>query len=257
MEKIHVVCVPGSIAPAAQRYGPLKAAVGDGIELHWKDLEVYRDAAPPSDYSVDLELLGIDRVAASLGLERFHLVGYSGGGFISLAYAGTRPGRLLSLGLFEPAAIPGTMSQIEQETFDALGARLRGLEGGDFMKVFLGAQVKDGVVLPAPPASALEGMKQRAVGINAMMRSFENYRFDRDQLRGATFPVYFGYGDLTSSLEEVKAAILAGLFSDVRVQRFSGIHHFVPPEQIYTPAHVAGLQDLWQRGELKARQAVA
>ncbi len=257
MEKIHVICVPGGIAPAAQRYGPLKAAAGDGIELHWKDLEVYRDAAPPSNHSVELELLGVDRLAASLGLERFHLIGYSGGGFISLAYAGTLPERLLSLGLFEPAALPGTMSPIEQQAFDALSSRLRGLEGGDFMKVFVGAQVKDGVVLPTPPASALEGMKQRAVGINAMMRSFERYGFDRNQLRNASFPVYFGYGDLTDDLEEVKAAILARLFSDLRVQRFSGIHHFVPPEQIYTPAHVAALQDLWQRGELKARHAVA
>jgi pimeloyl-ACP methyl ester carboxylesterase len=257
MEKIHVICVPGSIAPAAQRYAPLKAAVGDGIELHWKDLEVYRNVAPPPDYSVELELQGIDRLASSLGLERFHLIGYSGGGFISLAYAGTHPERLLSLGLFEPAAVPGNMSPIEQEAFDALSARLRGLEGPDFMQVFLGAQVKDGVVLPTPPASALEGMKQRAVGINAMMRSFERYGFDRNRLRSASFPVYFGYGDLTDALEEVKAAILATLFSDIRVQRFSGIHHFVPPEQIYTPAHAAALQDLWRRGELKARQAVA
>ncbi|HKW69050.1 MAG TPA: alpha/beta hydrolase [Candidatus Dormibacteraeota bacterium] len=257
MGKIQVVCIPGSIAPAAQRYAPLKAAVGDSVDLHWKDLEVYRDATPPADYSVELELQGIDRVAGALGLDRFHLVGYSGGGFLSIAYAGTRPDRLLSLGLFEAAAIPGTKTPYEQEALDALNARLRGLESGDFMKVFVSTQVKEGVQLPAPPVSSLEAMKQRATGIAAMMRSFESYSFERSSLREATFPAYVGYGDLTHEMEEVKAGILARLFADVRVQRFRGVHHFVPPDQIYTAAHAAALQDLWQRGELKARQAVA
>src|SRR5690349_190270 len=105
--KPQVICVPGSVAPAAQRYGPLIQAVGDGANLHLKDLEVYREAAPPEGYGIDDEATAIDRLADSKNLDRFHLVGYSGGGFISLAYAGTRPRRILSLALFEPAQIPG------------------------------------------------------------------------------------------------------------------------------------------------------
>jgi hypothetical protein len=38
------------------------------------------------------------------------------------------------------------------------------------------------------------------------------------------------------------------------VQRFAGVHHFVPPEQIYTPAHVTALLELWRTAETSARQ---
>src|SRR4029077_20654589 len=68
--KAQVICVPGSVAPAAQRYGPLSAAGGQSAALHLKGLELYREDAPPAGYSIDLELDGIDRFAGGLGLRR-------------------------------------------------------------------------------------------------------------------------------------------------------------------------------------------
>ncbi|GAC1507840.1 MAG: hypothetical protein NVS1B3_08570 [Candidatus Dormibacteraceae bacterium] len=245
--KVQVICLPGGVAPATQRYAPLIAAVDQRAELHVKDLEVYRTDMPPSDYKVELELSAVDRFADSLGLARFHLVGYSGGGFISLAYAGTRPHRLQSLALFEPAGIPGPMTTDERSFFNMLQDRLRGLEGAEFMAAFVREQVKPGVVLPAQPP--VGGLPNRPGGIAALMRSFDAYQFDRDQLRAVTCPVYVGYGDLTHGIESTRAGILARLFSDARVQRHGGIHHFVPPEQIYTPAHVRSLLELWHRAD--------
>jgi len=46
---------------------------------------------------------------------------------------------------------------------------------------------------------------------------------------------------------ELQAAILARVFADIRIQRFAGVHHFVPPEDIYTPAHAQALEALWAR----------
>jgi hypothetical protein len=43
-------------------------------------------------------------------------------------------------------------------------------------------------------------------------------------------------------------------FPDIHVRRFSGVHHFVPPEQIYTEEHVGELRDLWQKAERSAGQ---
>jgi hypothetical protein len=80
-----------------------------------------------------------------------------------------------------------------------------------------------------------------------MTRAFTAYSFDRDRLRAGEFPVYLGYGDLTNEYEEVQASVLARFFADIRIQRFAGVHHFVPPEQIYTPAHVQALEELWAR----------
>jgi pimeloyl-ACP methyl ester carboxylesterase len=255
MKKPQVICVPGSVAPAAQRYKPLVEAVGDEAELHMKDLEVYREATPPADYSIEEELSAIDRFADAKGLERFHLVGYSGGGFISLAYSGTRPDRVLSLGMFEPARIPGRLSAEEQAFFAELQHKLGGLHGDQFMATFVREQVKPGVVLaPPPPGPISPEMQKRPAGIAALIEAFDAYGFERDLLRSAPFPVFYGYGDLSHVEQELKAGILARLFPDFRVHRYAGVHHFVPPEQIYTPAHVKALKNLWSAGELSLQQ---
>jgi len=255
MKKPQVICVPGSVAPAAQRYRPLLEAVGDDAGLHLKDLEVYRDATPSADYSIEEELDAIDRFAQSKGLERFHLVGYSGGGFISLAYSGTRPNRILSLGMFEPARIPGRLTADEQAFFSELERKLDGLRGDQFMATFVREQVKPGAVLaPPPPGPVSPEMQKRPAGIAALIVAFDAYRFDRELLRSAPFPVFYGYGDLSHEEQDVKAGVLARLFADFRVQRYAGVHHFVPPEQIYTPAHVKALKNLWSAGELSLQQ---
>src|SRR5438270_472775 len=96
---------------------------------------------------------------------------------------------------------------------------------------------------PPPP-----WMRQRPAGIAAMMAAFVEYRFDRERLRECRFPVFYGYGDLTGEQEEIRASVLARLLPDVHIRRFSGVHHFVSPEQIYAGDHVRALQGLWARG---------
>jgi len=155
---------------------------------------------------------------------------------------------LLSLAIFEPARVPGKPTIEEKAAIDSLGAQLAGLEGGAFMAAFMSAQLKPGVQAPPPPARPAPGMEKRPPGIAAMMRAFTVYPFDRDQLRACEFPVYLGYGDLTSDFEAVQAAVLARLFADIRIQRFAGVHHFVSPQQIYTASHAQALEDLWARG---------
>lgn len=56
MSMPEVVCLPGSVPPAAQRYGPLVEAVGGGANIHFQDLEVYSEDAPPQGYSIEMEL---------------------------------------------------------------------------------------------------------------------------------------------------------------------------------------------------------
>lgn len=61
-----VVLVPGIIAPAADRYGPLVERLGDADAVV-RDLAVYDYDEPWPDYSIDTELVAEpDRVAARL-----------------------------------------------------------------------------------------------------------------------------------------------------------------------------------------------
>ena len=246
-----VVCLPGAVAPAAQRYASLAEQVEARANLHLKDLEVYREGAPPAGYSVEMEVDAIDRFAQGAGLDRFHLLGYSGGGFLALAYAGTRPNRILSLALFEPAMLPGTLSVEEQAMSDTLSARLHGLTGADFMGAFIKAQLKSGVSMPPPPPGPpAPWMAKRPAGIQALVRAFSAFDFDRERFRECDFPAFLGYGDQTHEIEEVKAAILARLLPDLHVRRMAGVHHFVSPQMIYTREHAATLMAMWSGSAL-------
>jgi hypothetical protein len=57
-----VIFLPGIIAPAAIRYGPLVERLGD-VEVVVRDLAVYDDHEPPPDFSIDTELVALDRAA--------------------------------------------------------------------------------------------------------------------------------------------------------------------------------------------------
>ena len=249
----HVVAMPGGVNPAELRYGPVQAGLGEDVRLHWKDLEVYAGDTPPAGYSIQLEVDGLARFADSLGFERFHLLGYSGGGFVSLAFAGAHPERLRSLALFEPASVPGPLSHDEAVLARRLDEGLQGLDGDAFMRAFMTLQLRPGVVMPPPPSGPPPPwMAKRPAGLNAMMHAFPAHPFDRDLLRRCTAPVFVGHGALTGEQEEIRAGVLARLLPDVHIRRFEGVHHFVPADKLYTPEHLQELRDLWAKTDATA-----
>jgi len=88
------VLLPGGVLPAAPAYAPLLEMLGERVDAVVKDLEVYADDEPPLGFGLDTEVVGIARAADAHGFDRFHLVGYSGGGAASLAFAARHGGRL-------------------------------------------------------------------------------------------------------------------------------------------------------------------
>src|SRR5438105_113104 len=98
-----VVLLPGGVLPAEPAYAALLHVLGKRVNAVAKDLEVYSGEQPPPDFSLDTEVEGILREADGHGFDHFHLVGYSGGGASSLAFATVHRERLLSLALLEPA----------------------------------------------------------------------------------------------------------------------------------------------------------
>src|SRR5882762_7737137 len=96
---VDAILLPGGVMPADLAYAPLIEALGDDVDAIAKDLEVYAGPEPPVGYTLDHEIAGVVRTAQDAGFDRFHLVGYSGGGASSLVFAAKHPGRLLSLAL--------------------------------------------------------------------------------------------------------------------------------------------------------------
>ena len=237
--------------PAEPAYGPLIAALGPDVEAVAKDLEVYATPEPPEDYDLEVEVEGVLREADAHGWERFHLVGYSGGGAASVAFAAARPERLTSLALLEPGwAGTWDLSAAEKALWLEFD-RLEGLPVEQFMQEFARLELKPGVPQPAPsPGDPPPWMAKRPAGIRAFGRAFKRGGIDREDLQRFDRPVYYALGALSNPdhYEEI-AKRLSGVFPDFELEVFEERHHFDPPHRIEPERVAKSLTKLWRRAE--------
>lgn len=246
-----VLLLPGSVLPKDLAYGGLIAALGDGVRAHPKDLEVYATDEPPPDYGLDTEVDAVLREAEAAGFERFHIVGYSGGGAIATAVAAREPGRLASLALLEPAWIGNEgLSDEERRTWDELG-RIREGPPDEMMARFIRLQLAPGVEPPAPPPGPPPPwMAKRPAGIEAITRAFERYEIDSERLRSFDAPVYFALGELSNPDYYGRMAERASeLFGDFTLDVWKGRHHFDPPHRAEPERLASRLEAIWDRAE--------
>jgi pimeloyl-ACP methyl ester carboxylesterase len=246
----RVVLLPGGVLPAEPAYAALLGVLGDRVDAVAKDLEVYADDRPPPDYGLATEVQGILREADAHGFDRFHLVGYSGGGASSLAFAARRGDRLLSLALLEPAWAGNERTPAE----DALWPRFRALEPlppREFMAGFTRLQLAPGVEPPPPPEGPPPPwMAKRPAGIRAFLDAFDEGDLDLDALRAFDRPVYFALGGRSNPDYYARMAErLAAIFSDFTLETFPDRHHFDPPHRIEPERLSRSLLALWERAE--------
>ena len=244
-----VILLPGSVLPAESAYGALLASLGPDVEAVAKDLDVYATSEPPADYSLDLEVDGVLREADARGWERFHLVGYSGGGAASLTFAAARPERVASLALLEPAWAGNRDLSPREAAFWRELDRLDELGVEELMPAFIRLALKPGVPLPEPPrGDPPPWMAKRPAGIRAFTRAFKRDDIDREALRRFDKPVYFALGGLSNPDQYGEIAKrLSGVFPDFELEVFEERHHFDPPHRIEPDRLARSLRRLWQR----------
>jgi pimeloyl-ACP methyl ester carboxylesterase len=239
------------VLPAGPAYAALIDALGADVEAVAKELELYETPEPPADFGLELEVAGVLREADARGWERFHLVGYSGGGAASVVFAATRPERLASLALLEPAwAGNQDLSAAEQALWieqDRLGA----LPAEQFIPSFMRLAVAPGVPIPAPPSGdPPPWMVKRPAGIRALTSAFKQSDLDPEALRRFDRPVYFALGALSNPDQYGEIARrLSGLFPDFELEVFEERHHLDPPHRIEPERLASSLKTLWQRAE--------
>jgi pimeloyl-ACP methyl ester carboxylesterase len=252
----QAILLPGIVLPAPLAYSALLDALGGGVDARAKELEVYADEEPPPDYGLETELAGILREAESAGFERFHLVGYSGGGAISVAFAARFPDRLLSLALLEPPWIGNERRSEPELCVQDEFERMRQLPADELMRRFVELQLAPGVEPPPPPSGPIPPwMVERPAGIKALTAAFARYPLDLEALGTFPGPVYYALGGRSNpDYYGAMARRLREMFADYRLDTFAERHHFDPPHRA-EPERLAGrLLGLWERAPAAARQ---
>jgi pimeloyl-ACP methyl ester carboxylesterase len=245
-----VMLLPGSILPAEPAYAALLSVFGDRVDAVAKDLEVYADDRPPSGYDLAVEVDGILREADAHGFDRFHLVGYSGGGASALAFTAGTGDRLLSLALLEPAWAGNERTNQEDELMERF-RELESLPPDQFMAGFTRLQLAPGVDPPPPPEGPPPPwMGKRPAGVQALIDAFDNGDLDLAALRAFDRPVYFALGGRSSPVYfGLMAERLAAIFPDFTLETFPERHHFDPPHRVEPGRLADSLLELWRRAE--------
>jgi len=246
-----VILLPGGVMPAGPAYGALLAELGPDVDAHAKDLEVHAGDVPPPDYSLATEVAGIERVADEAEFERFHLVGYSGGGAASLAFTVARPERLLSLALMEPA-FAGWQDMTPQERTALERFRpLLDMDGSEQMYRFQALQLAEGVEpVPSPLGPPPPWMAKRPAGVRAFLATFMSSDLDLDALRRFDRPVWYALGGRSNPDYYARMAErLAQVFADFTIEVYPNRHHFDPPHRIEPAMVAASLRALWMRAD--------
>jgi pimeloyl-ACP methyl ester carboxylesterase len=213
--RFRVILLPGGVLPVELAYRALLEALGERVEAVTKDLEVYAGDEPPAAYGLEAEVEGIRRHVDGQPFERFHLVGYSGGGASSLSFTAMYPERLLSLALLEPAWAGNTDLSREE--------------------LALRQQFEEAAAVESP---------------DLFMRAFNEGELDLGRLRSFRQPVYFALGGKSNpDYYERMAERLGRVFPDFTLERFEERHHFDPPHRLEAQRLAASLLRLWQRAE--------
>jgi pimeloyl-ACP methyl ester carboxylesterase len=241
-----VIFLPGIIAPAAIRYGPLVERLAD-VDVLVRDLAVYAEE-PATDYSITTELDALDGAADAARFERFHLYGHSGGGAVALAYAAARGDRLASLAVDEPAS-DFTAEGDEDFGWPEFDAALT-LPPDQSIAAFMRLQVARDVRLPEPPGGpAPAWMARRPAGIRAFLGAIREYRVESGEYLRFAAPVYFSRGSRTHPRWAAMQRRLGGLFPDFTVEVFEGLHHLNTSHQAAPDRVAARLKGFWARAE--------
>jgi pimeloyl-ACP methyl ester carboxylesterase len=222
--------------PGELRYQALLAALGDATRPVVKELEVYRsESAVPDDYSIELEVAGVERAADEAGFDRFHLYAHSGGGAVALAYTALHPSRVLSLALDEPACdfTPESIEEIRSEFLPLLD-----LPTDQMMKAFVGKQLREGTPQPPPPQPAPPWMASRPAGIRAIVRAFATSAVPVERLSEFAGPVYYSYGSLSHETWVAMRDRLSRRFRDFSSEEYAGASH-MRTSHVREPSRVA------------------
>ena len=243
----RAICLNG-VTPADVTYRPFALALGMNAELRLKDLEGYA-ADFPMEYNLDTELLGISRLAIDANWERFHLVGYSGGASVALAFAASHPQAVISLSLVEPVFVGNDASWSDE--YAALLASLDKALSAPLAErpaAFVRALSPQGRRPPAQPAGSQPGwLIPRSERQGWMWPRWRDADRGPYRLVPNGRPVYVAVGGRSRSAFLEIARWLADQSRAAVVDIYEERSHFDPPHVAEAERFASAVLENWRR----------
>jgi pimeloyl-ACP methyl ester carboxylesterase len=232
---VDLICLNG-VVPARLTFAALAAALGFG-EL--RDLAAYQTSL--DGYTLDTELAALS--AAIHPRPAVHLLGYSAGASVALAYAARHPTTVATLTLIEP---PWTGLPDPSGFTDRMDKIMLHTAPDRRWPVFHELLTRPGADVPPPPATPPPWAHERVARGGDIWRALRAAALTPAQIGAFTRPVYLPYADDSHPFFADTAHTLAKLFPDARVDEYAGNH--IRPPHVSEPARFAtALRKLWSR----------
>ena len=220
-----VICV-GAVAPAAWTYTRLQRLLEQEAHFISKDLEGYTQPLA-ADYGLRNEVDAITCVADTADFQRFHLVGFSAGGSVALAFAVAYPERVNSLTLIEPAWIGNDAWDELEVAYLATVDKAMQLPVSQRGHALLMAMSPPGIdpsTIPSP-----DWLLERSEHFEPIWRSFREATLDITALQSFPAPVYLPVGDKSHPRFTLAARWLSSIFPHCQVDIYHGQTHLDAP----------------------------
>ena len=236
-----VICI-GAVAPAAWTYARLQRQVNDHTYLILKDLEGYGQPLEV-DYGLHSEVEAIERAANAAGFDCFHLVGYSAGGGVALAFAVAFPEHVSSLTLIEPAWIGNHIWDLVEAAYLSTVDRAMQLPVPQRGRALLAAMSPPGTdpsTIPTP-----DWLMERAARFAAIWGSFREATLDMKSLQSFPAPVYLPVGGKSHPRFLLAASFLASLLPRCQIDVYQDQNHLEVPPIRETERFIRAVHPLW------------
>jgi pimeloyl-ACP methyl ester carboxylesterase len=220
-------------------------------KLILKELEVYRGSeVPPPAYNVMTEAEGIMRAADEADIASFHLVGYSAGGIAALGAIERYGERLRSVTLIESFGTGSYESSLVERAFLERAATVLSLPPEERVAAFLPLNLGEGIEPPAAsPGPPPAWMRSRPLGLEGLIKSAIDARFDHEAFRAFRRPVCMVIGSRSNPAWYAMRDTLSGLFPNIKTEVYEGLHHLDPPQRMQPDRFAGALREIWAEGD--------
>jgi pimeloyl-ACP methyl ester carboxylesterase len=243
-----VVCLNGN-APVQDTFAPLATYLHGEVALVLKDREAY-SRAPGECLTLADEIMGVCRIGEEKELPSFHLLRYSAGGVVALAFTAAYHERVRTLALIEPPWMGNdTTSADAKALHSALDHVLTEVPVDQRMAQFRQAIMRPGESpAPLPPGPSPAWASMRAAQGAMLWQAIRAAPLETERLRTFTAPVYVAVGTRSHPGFRATADAVVSLFPHASLGMYEGADHFQIHTQ-YADRLAAALRTLWAQAQ--------